>query len=210
MAIVEAASCGLQVVSTRVGGIPEVLPSELIHLTDPTVDSLHRGLINAIQKLQRSRQKITANGHTAVNEAADVDVDSVLCPYECNEILRKLYNWNDVTRRTELVYKRVQVEPDPPFGEKLTCYLNTCIPFVLVVSFAYLFLKLLDIFEPRKYIDIAIESKHISNHQQSQPKYKRKPKYRWTIQMVWSFRFFYLQFVCLLIGSILSLTLLYP
>lgn len=61
MAIVEAASCGLvlklffqqlhlllfssqlirlyrlQVVSTRVGGIPEVLPPELIYLTEPDV-----------------------------------------------------------------------------------------------------------------------------------------------------------------------------
>lgn len=182
MAIVEAASCGLQVVSTRVGGIPEVLPSNLIHLTDPTVDSLHRGLTRTIRKLQRSRQTVTANGHIVadqpVDSAAESGADSVLCPYECNEILRKLYNWNDITRRTELVYKRVQVEPDPSFGDKLTCYLNTCIPFVLVVSFAYLFLKLLDIIEPRKYIDIAIEPKHKSNRQQTQPKHKRKQKYR--------------------------------
>ena len=33
--IVEAASCGLQVVSTRVGGIPEVLPPHLISLAEP-------------------------------------------------------------------------------------------------------------------------------------------------------------------------------
>ena len=32
MAIVEAASCGLKVVSTGVGGIPEVLPGHMIHL----------------------------------------------------------------------------------------------------------------------------------------------------------------------------------
>nr|CAD7570791.1 unnamed protein product [Timema californicum] len=37
MAIVEAASCGLLVVSTKVGGIPEVLPPELIYLTEPNV-----------------------------------------------------------------------------------------------------------------------------------------------------------------------------
>lgn len=37
MAIVEAAASGLQVVSTRVGGIPEVLPPELITLSEPTV-----------------------------------------------------------------------------------------------------------------------------------------------------------------------------
>ena len=37
MAIVEAAASGLQVVSTKVGGIPEVLPPELIILAEPRV-----------------------------------------------------------------------------------------------------------------------------------------------------------------------------
>lgn len=32
IAIVEAASCGLKIVSTEVGGIREVLPSHMIHL----------------------------------------------------------------------------------------------------------------------------------------------------------------------------------
>lgn len=66
MAIVEAASCGwvkililleskmsfsnglcfsLKVVSTKVGGIPEVLPDDLIYLTEPTVPSLIQGKI---------------------------------------------------------------------------------------------------------------------------------------------------------------------
>lgn len=38
MAIVEAAASGLQVVSTKVGGIPEVLPPELITLSEPNVE----------------------------------------------------------------------------------------------------------------------------------------------------------------------------
>jgi glycosyltransferase involved in cell wall biosynthesis len=40
MAIVEAACSGLQVVSTNVGGIPEVLPPEFLILTDPEVPGL--------------------------------------------------------------------------------------------------------------------------------------------------------------------------
>lgn len=197
MAIVEAASCGLQVVSTRVGGIPEVLPSNLIHLTDANVDSLHKGLLLAISKLQNDRKIIQTNGyHTSINMLQSINNSNkskygstngvvvnkktendesnsssnginnnnnkhVLCPYECNEILRKLYNWNDITTRTERVYQRVLLEEDPSFGDKLNCYLKTCIPFVLVVSFSYLLLKLLDIIEPRKYIDIAVEQKHL-------------------------------------------------
>lgn len=35
MAIVEAACCGLLVVSTKVGGIPEVLPDDMIVLCRP-------------------------------------------------------------------------------------------------------------------------------------------------------------------------------
>uniref|UniRef100_A0A8C6U7F6 Phosphatidylinositol N-acetylglucosaminyltransferase subunit A n=1 Tax=Neogobius melanostomus TaxID=47308 RepID=A0A8C6U7F6_9GOBI len=53
MAIVEGASCGLQVVSTRVGGIPEVLPEDLITLCEPTVSSLCAGLESVIAQ-QRS------------------------------------------------------------------------------------------------------------------------------------------------------------
>lgn len=179
MAIVEAASCGLQVVSTRVGGIPEVLPSELIHLTDATVDSLHQGLLSAINKLKQVRSKGQSIDSTTSQPASNDD-NRILCPYECNEILRKLYNWNDITRRTEIVYQSVLVESDPPFGDKLNCYLKTCIPFVLVVSFSYLFLMFLDIIVPRKYIDTAIEPKHINNHHQTtqkRHKHKRKKKY---------------------------------
>ncbi len=40
IAILEAASCGLQVVSTRVGGIPEVLPDSMITLSEPNVSDL--------------------------------------------------------------------------------------------------------------------------------------------------------------------------
>lgn len=38
----------LLVVSTKVGGIPEVLPPDLIYLTEPTVESLVEGIINAL------------------------------------------------------------------------------------------------------------------------------------------------------------------
>lgn len=177
MSIVEAASCGLQIVSTCVGGIPEVLPPELIHLTEATVDSLHNGLLTAIHKLQNERNILDSNSlesPNAINNTKNGLTNSngkrmkgrVLCPYECNEILRKLYNWNDITERTERVYKRVLRERDSSFGDKLNCYLTACIPFVLVVSFSYLFLKLLDIIEPRKNIDLVIESKYYANRQQ--------------------------------------------
>ncbi|XP_043643957.1 phosphatidylinositol N-acetylglucosaminyltransferase subunit A [Drosophila teissieri] len=66
MAIVEAASCGLQVVSTSVGGIPEVLPKSLILLAEPEIDAIYAAILTAIDRHQKSSFKVSppvANGH---------------------------------------------------------------------------------------------------------------------------------------------------
>lgn len=197
MAIVEAASCGLQVVSTRVGGIPEVLPSSLIILTEPTVESVLNGVLQAIEKVNANRNlenfglesmaiandvktkpladnAATANGIMTRGSKkrkilekepprdihADIDdiekpTKQITCPFECNEIVGHLYNWRNVSIRTEKVYERVMTEADPSFGDKLNMYLSACAPFILVVSFSFLLLKLLDYLQPRKYMDAA-------------------------------------------------------
>jgi phosphatidylinositol glycan class A protein len=38
IAILEAACAGLYVVSTKVGGVPEILPQDLISFADPNAD----------------------------------------------------------------------------------------------------------------------------------------------------------------------------
>ncbi|KAF5299052.1 hypothetical protein FQA39_LY11598 [Lamprigera yunnana] len=135
MAIVEAASCGLQVVSTKVGGIPEVLPEELIYLTEPTVPALVKGVETAINDLRNGRN---------------------VCPYVCNKKIRQLYNWEDVTRRTEIVYDRIYGERICTIRETFEKYLSSGVwPFLVVVSFCHLMLFLLDIIVPRRNIDIA-------------------------------------------------------
>ncbi|KAE8750952.1 hypothetical protein FOCC_FOCC002380 [Frankliniella occidentalis] len=135
MAIVEAASCGLQVVSTRVGGIPEVLPPQLIYLTEPDVPSLVEGLEKAMEDLARG---------------CAVD------PFECHRQVSSLYNWNDVSQRTEVVYDIVTKDESKPLGEQLQCYINGgVLPFMLVVALCHLILKTLDWLVPSKTIDIA-------------------------------------------------------
>lgn len=204
MAIVEAASCGLQVVSTKVGGIPEVLPSSLIILTEPNVDAVLNGVLKAIEKvvLHKSMGKMDANRNGPLpcngilpnvqllngksgkgikrqflledknsnsnrgskkrkNNQSFNDEDihkishRVICPFECNDVVGRLYNWQNVTTRTEKVYRSVMTEADPKFGDKLNCYLKACTPFLLVVSFSFLLIKLLDYIQPRRYIDMA-------------------------------------------------------
>ncbi|KAG4075139.1 hypothetical protein HA402_006156 [Bradysia odoriphaga] len=182
MAIVEAASCGLQVVSTKVGGIPEVLPSELILLTEPTVESVLNGVMTAVERLIAERNARTgqnsstnglhnitgqANGNSRLqnrkqqskNRSQNSSKPKVLCPFECNEMVANLYNWDNVTMRTVKVYKKVLKEKDPPFGDKLNSYMKACVPYMLVVSFVYLLLRFLDWYEPRHLIDLAPDLK---------------------------------------------------
>jgi phosphatidylinositol glycan class A protein len=51
IAILEAACCNLLVVSTNVGGVPEVLPSRMAYLAEPSEKDLYRQVINAIKNI---------------------------------------------------------------------------------------------------------------------------------------------------------------
>lgn len=83
--IVEAASCGLYVVCTRVGGIPEVLPQHMTTFAKPEEDDLVMATGKAIGAL-RSNKVRTDRFHDQV---------------------KMMYSWTDVARRTERVYKGI-------------------------------------------------------------------------------------------------------
>ncbi|XP_026462932.1 phosphatidylinositol N-acetylglucosaminyltransferase subunit A isoform X2 [Ctenocephalides felis] len=134
MAIVEAAACGLQVVSTRVGGIPEVLPEDLIYLTEPNVPSIVEGVKKAL---------------------ADRAAGKYVCPFECNERISEMYSWDNVTRRTEIVYDAILETSSEPFGDLLVRYLRSGVwPFLLVISLMKILVWLLEWAVPAKSIEI--------------------------------------------------------
>jgi len=54
MALLEAASCGLMVVSTKVGGVPEVLPPSMIKFAEPNPEALAESLSDAILVSRRT------------------------------------------------------------------------------------------------------------------------------------------------------------
>lgn len=83
MAIVEAASCGLLVVSTKVGGVPEVLPDEMLRLAIPDDKHLTKVLSEAISDVKEKRID-TSSFHGKV---------------------AKMYSWHDVAERTERIYQ---------------------------------------------------------------------------------------------------------
>uniref|UniRef100_A0A3Q3SEW8 Phosphatidylinositol N-acetylglucosaminyltransferase subunit A n=1 Tax=Mastacembelus armatus TaxID=205130 RepID=A0A3Q3SEW8_9TELE len=142
MAIVEGASCGLQVVSTRVGGIPEVLPEDLITLCDPTVGSLCAGLETVIAR-QRS--------------------GFVPSPASIHAHVRNLYTWRNVAERTEKVYDQVAGEGVLPFNRRLQRLRAHCGPvagsiFAFVAVLDFLFLLFLQWLVPDRVMDIAVDA----------------------------------------------------
>lgn len=94
--IVEAASCGLYVVCTRVGGIPEVLPQHMTTFAKPEEDDLVMATGKAIASL-RSNKVRTDRFHDQV---------------------KMMYSWTDVAQRTERVYQGISgdISPEEFYG----------------------------------------------------------------------------------------------
>ncbi len=98
IALLEAASCGLFVVSTRVGGVPEVLPPAFIKFAEPNVldivDALSEGIV-------ASRRIIQLDLHRYVS---------------------RVYSWVDVCLRTEVVYRNILRKKVPSRGSRFLRY----------------------------------------------------------------------------------------
>lgn len=123
----------LQVVSTKVGGIPEVLPPDLIYLVEPTVPALIEGLEMAI---------------------ADYKKGNVGYPFETHRRIGLYYNWFNITKRTEIVYNLVKREAKRNLGQRLASQIQSgVLAYLLVVSLCYIILQVLEFFVPRKVIN---------------------------------------------------------
>ena len=100
IAILEAASCGLLVVSTNVGGVPEVLPEDMVLLAEPNVPSLVENVLCAIQRQSEN------------------PVD----PWATHERVKGMYSWRRVALETEQVYDRISLLQRKTFWERLAIY----------------------------------------------------------------------------------------
>ena len=95
IAILEAACCGLLVVTTDVGGVPEVLPPHMAYLAKPDEKSIVRQLRKAV-----------------------LDVKKIPCETFHKE-LANIYSWRQVAERTEKVYDYVMDTPTPNVLDRL-------------------------------------------------------------------------------------------
>ncbi|KAH8900889.1 UDP-Glycosyltransferase/glycogen phosphorylase [Thozetella sp. PMI_491] len=83
--IVEAASCGLYVVCTQVGGIPEVLPAHMTAFAKPEEDDLVAATGRAIAALRANKVRTEL----------------------FHEQVKTMYSWTNVAMRTERVYNGI-------------------------------------------------------------------------------------------------------
>lgn len=117
-------------VSTKVGGIPEVLPPDLIYLVEPTVPALIEGLEIAI---------------------TDYEKGNVRSPFEVHRKISLFYNWFNITKRTEIVYNLVKRETRKNLGQQLASHIRSgVLAYLLVVSLCYIILQILELLVPRK------------------------------------------------------------
>ncbi|CAD5214719.1 unnamed protein product [Bursaphelenchus xylophilus] len=130
VAIVEAASCGLHVVSTAVGGVPEVLPPEYITLAKPDIDDIVQALSSAIEKKKR-------------NEFLD--------RHTLHKQIKQMYRWEDVAKRTEKVYTQTISEDKVRIGERLKRHDSVFgMVWLFVVTINILICRFLDLMDNLK------------------------------------------------------------
>ncbi|EMC92067.1 glycosyltransferase family 4 protein [Baudoinia panamericana UAMH 10762] len=157
--LVEAASCGLMVVATRVGGVPEVLPGNMTIFVLPEVEDVVRGVTEAVGLL--------------ISKAVRRD--------KFHDLVKNMYSWSDIARRTERVYDLITGCPSAPdnianydeewqhYGQMAHTQSQALIDrlkryfgcgvwagklFVVVVVVDYLIYCVLELIYPREGIDV--------------------------------------------------------
>ena len=137
IAILEAASCGLSVVSTNVGGVPEVLEPDMIVLCDPTVDKLVEGLHQAIDR-----------------QMGDNPVD----PIDAHKRIERMYSWHRVAVQTVHTYDKIIEEPSKTFLQRLACYQRlggfSGIVACILALYIELWIRFVEWIQPPQSIDV--------------------------------------------------------
>ncbi|KDO29591.1 hypothetical protein SPRG_05544 [Saprolegnia parasitica CBS 223.65] len=138
IAILEAAACGLYVVSTRVGGVPEVLPPDMIRFSkDITPEDLADAVVESLPLLAKVNKQ------------------------EFHDRVQQMYNWDAVAARTERVYRNVIELPTPSlihrfrkiYGMGPVAGIIGCI----IASCLFMYLQFLEYRKPYDDIEVALE-----------------------------------------------------
>ncbi|KRX20814.1 Phosphatidylinositol N-acetylglucosaminyltransferase subunit A [Trichinella nelsoni] len=149
MTILEAASCGLHVVATRVGGVPEVLPKDLITLADVSVDDIVLVLGKVINRCRAGLQ---------------------LEPWKVHRRIVGMYSWTNVAKRTERVYMDAVQDERHSYANIFAKHLSKGFLFgILMCIFVFLdllYLIFLRICDSTKNV-LSARHKNIKSHEQN-------------------------------------------
>jgi len=140
ISILEAACCGLYVVSTRVGGIPEVLPPDMIGFAEEV-----------------SAGAVAAALERAIVAGKGQHED----PFDLHERVRDMYSWQQVAEEVTSVYDQVVARPRQTFTARLDkCWAVGPIAGIMgmfLVTVDLMVLWLLRLIRPDEEVDRAPE-----------------------------------------------------
>ena len=133
--LIEATCAGLHVVSTRVGGIPEVLPPSMVRLAEPNTDAIVAAMDAAIAHVQAGRHD----------------------PHAQHRAVASMYSWGETARRLEAVYELAMRTPPRSSAERFQRYAQTGGPVAgkivcIVVAVQMVFAMLLELVIPQRSI----------------------------------------------------------
>lgn len=152
IAMVEAASCGLYVVATKVGGVPEVLPPHLLLLAEPDADDITEKLTEAV----------------ALIKTKEID------PFQVHTEVKAMYDWDNVAARTEVVYRSIYHDPALPLLDRLQKFLGCGLYFgkinCLLAALDHLLWKGLEWIQPADEIDTAPDFPYLEYKLQKEAK----------------------------------------
>jgi phosphatidylinositol glycan class A protein len=135
IAILEAACAGCHVVTTNVGGTPEVLPGHMVTLAEPTPDDVLRALGDSLEKAARTDARAQ------------------------HDELAQMYAWPEVAARTAEVYDAVCAAPPPTLGERFRRLAAGGPVFgpvtVILAALVHLMALILEVLAPASDIDAA-------------------------------------------------------
>jgi len=140
MAILEASAMGLLVVSTAVGGVPEVLPEDLAILCEANTSSVVRAVDEAIER------------HKQIEDFPKIQ-------WERHRKIKRMYNWDSVAKRTSAMYDKVMaLDSNRSLWHRLQCVRSGGFWFgqicSLLIAAGHLYYKYLEWVQPREDIDI--------------------------------------------------------
>lgn len=159
IALLEAASCGLFAISTNVGGVPEVLPEDMIYLADPKVSCLVESLAKAIEE-KVIQENITVKDGSCEHSGEEGETMYKLKhdPFEFHERVKSMYSWVIVAKKTVRVYEKVMELPRLTFLDRLERYrsVGKCVGLLIcyISMLIHFWVKLVDWYQPRRLIDV--------------------------------------------------------